>query len=146
MLSICPVKLDSDDFTVSDIRQKHTGFASGFSLGLRPELAIWLVRDRVRRHGYLPMQGVKPVRFIVVSSFVVTYVDGDRCVESREYMMRPCRQDRKTKRDKERKVSRERERKKICENFKKKRKKRKNFQSQPLYNKVESQSRLSSFV
>lgn len=44
------------------------------------------------------MQGVKAMRFVVVSSFVVTYVDGDRCVESREYMMRPCSQDRETER------------------------------------------------
>lgn len=82
----------------SDVRHKRTGLASGFSLGLISKLAIWLERDREHRHGYLPMQGVKAMRFVVVSSFVVTYVDGDRRVESREYMMRPCRQDRKTER------------------------------------------------
>lgn len=83
------------------------------------------------------------MRFVVVSSFVVADVDGDRRVETREYMMRPCR---KTERDRERERYQGREIKKCVRNFKKKRKKRKNFQSQPLYNKVESQSRLGSFV
>lgn len=101
----------SGDFVGSDVHKKPTGLASGFILGLVNASAIWLKRQR--RYRYLPMQGMKAVRFIVVSSFVVTYVDGDRCVESREYMMRPCRQDRETERRREKSIEGERKKKNL---------------------------------
>lgn len=70
------------------------------------------------------MQGVKAMRFVVVSSFMVTYVNRDRRVESREYMMRPCRQDRKTERRGEKSIEGE-SKKKIFKKLQKKKKKKK---------------------
>lgn len=62
------------------------------------------------------MQGVKGMRFVVVSTLVMTYINGNRSMEGREDVMRACKQDR------ERRVEGEKKSKKLQK--KKKRKKR----------------------
>lgn len=79
----------------------------------------WEPEPETDRAAGSPVQSVERMGFVVVSPLVVTHVDGDRRMESREDVMRACK----------RKTERERVEKKP-------RLSKKKFQRQQRYNKV----------